>query len=102
MKVSQDKAIETLHNHIRKHYSLWTIYSRWYCGITGNIDDNINRHNQKIKRYKNGSLMYYYVECNSVNISRQVEKFFLDKGCQGDTGGGNEASVYVYVYRIDD
>lgn len=37
---------------------------------------------------------------SSKAVAEQVENYYLDKGMQGDTGGGTEESKIVYCYEI--
>ena len=32
--------------------------------------------------------------------AQKVEEYYLNKGMEGDTGGGTDDSVYVYCYEI--
>ena len=50
-------------------------YSDFYIGITNDIERRLfGEHN--------------------------VEEYFLEQGMKGDTGGGNNGTVYVYCYEI--
>lgn len=66
-------------------------YADYYIGITNNIERRLAQHN-----VKNYDLAY---KMNSKQYAQEIEEYFLDKGMDGDTGGGNDDSVCVYVYK---
>ena len=67
-----------------------------YIGITNDVERRLfNEHNVSKK-----GAWWIYREADSKDIAQAVEEYFLEKGMQGDTGGGNEDSVYVYCYEI--
>ena len=39
-----------------------------------------------------------FIQCTSSAAARSVEKTFLDHGCDGGTGGGDDDAIYVYAY----
>lgn len=68
-------------------------YSDYYVGITNDIERRLfNEH--KVKN------CYIYRTGKTDEISRDVEKHYLDKGCKGGSGGGDEDSKIVYCYKI--
>ncbi len=70
-------------------------YSDYYVGITDDVDRRLfGEHNVDRKRDQ-----WIYDEANSDAVARQVEKYFLDKGCDGGTGGGDIDSTIVYCYK---
>lgn len=71
-------------------------YSGYYVGITKSID---NRLFGTHKVPEKGHCYIYRVAFNDTD-ARAVEKYFLDKGMQGGGSGGDEESVYVYVYQV--
>lgn len=73
-----------------------THYNQLYIGITNNINRRLfDEHNVDMK---NG--WWAWANANSKEIAQQVEQHYLDKGMQGDTGGGTDDSTYVYCYFI--
>ena len=40
---------------------------------------------------------YILKEAENTEAARMIEKYFLDRGCDG--GGGSESSVFVYAYK---
>lgn len=41
---------------------------------------------------------YLYKKAGDAEAARQIEKYFIDQGCTGGTGGGDENSEWVYIY----
>lgn len=71
-------------------------YSDWYIGIAKNARERLfNDHNVQEK-----SDLWIYRRANNDTIAREIEKYFLAKGCKGGDGGGDNATVYVYAYKI--
>ena len=76
--------IEGRVNHAKKvDYKIWTI------GITDDPERRREEHNDP-KYWK-------HWKADTETIARNVEKYFLDKGMKGDTGGGNTPN-YVYIF----
>ncbi len=81
-----------------KEYINNDLYNNWYVGITSNINQRLfTDHNVR----ENGS-GWIHAPGNSNDIARSVEKYFLDLGCNGGTGGGDNTSKIVYAYKISD
>jgi len=70
------------------------VFSQWYCGIATDPearlhqDHNVDRRGLKIHR-----------DAGSESAAREVEKYFLAKGCKGGPGGG-DTPRHVYAYKI--
>lgn len=68
-------------------------YSSWTIGITDNPVTRKAQHENEgrnVKRWQNW-------KTDSEEDGRQIEKYFLNKGMQGDTGGGGKAG-YIYIF----
>lgn len=65
----------------------------WTIGVT---DDPQRR---KAEHDANGESTTHWTDwkADTETIARNVEKYFLDKGMKGGTGGG-EHPIYVYVF----
>lgn len=72
-------------------------YSNWYVGIT---DDTEKRLFVDHRVDRNLFFGWIRRKCFDADMARNVEDYFVKLGTRGDTGGGNESSVYVYAYRI--
>ena len=71
-------------------------YSDWYAGIA---KDPVKRlfTDHKVDRV-NGAWVHY--NCGTDAVARNVEKHFLEKGCEGGPGGGDGDTKYAYAYKI--
>lgn len=71
-------------------------YSKWYVGITDDRQRRLHtEHNVPLK-----GAWYILRTAMDKNAAEMIEKYFLDQGCQGAQGGGNEKSKIVYAYLI--
>ena len=43
---------------------------------------------------------WIYRTASSDSVARRIEKYFLDQGAKGGTGGGDDKSKAVYAYKI--
>lgn len=41
----------------------------------------------------------FFRTANSKACAQEIEEYFLEKGMDGDTGGGNDDSTVVYCYK---
>jgi len=71
-------------------------YEDWYCGITKDIQSRLFGDHGVVK----GKNAYAYRPTDSDEEARLIEEHFLNKGCQGGSGGGDDESDLVYVYKI--
>lgn len=70
-------------------------YRDWYIGITLDARQRLfNDH----RVYENGS-GWIFREADTNPEARSIEKYFLDHGCDGGTGGGDNTSRMVYSYK---
>lgn len=70
-------------------------YAEWYAGIAFDPRKRLfNDHNVNEK-----SDAWIYRDCGSETDARSVEEYFLKKGCDGNTGGGDRSTKYVYLYK---
>lgn len=92
--MEKDAIIKAFDEHIQK--SMRQYYREFYCGITDNVEGRLfNEHN-----VSKDSGFWIYAPADSVEDAREIEQHFLDLGMQGDTGGGNKNSIWVYCYLI--
>ena len=68
----------------------------WYVGITADPERRLFQDHKVNKQ--DGSWIYGQASSNSV--AREIERHFLDHGCNGGSGGGTPDAQYVYAYRI--
>jgi len=70
-------------------------YPEWYAGIASDPKGRLfNDHN-----VSESSDAWIYRDCGSATAARTVEDYFLRKGCDGGTGGGDNTTRYVYAYK---
>ena len=70
-------------------------FSFWYIGITEDPEDRLfNEHNVSKKNDN-----WIYRTTSSSAIARNIEKYFLDLGMDGGSGGGDYLSKTVYCYK---
>jgi len=75
------------------------IYSNWYVGITNDLEKRLFGDHNVDKKKGN----WYSKKASTIDIARSVEEYFFDEHeTQGDTGGGNNDSVYIYAYEVTD
>lgn len=89
-KTAQDAYTEIL-AHIKKQGGQ---FSDWYCGITESIQNRLHGDHKVPEK----NHWFSHKECTSSDAARNVEKAFLEHGCDGGPGGGDDDAVYVYAY----
>ena len=80
-------AADYLHDDDREH-------ADWYAGITSDPEARLFDEHAVDQE---GS--WAYAECLNDDVARGAEQLLLELGYQGGPGGGNESSVFVYVYE---
>lgn len=83
-------------NDIINFMSQWGgAYGDWYIGITSDSeqrlfnDHGVNRANDA----------WIYRTANTSDDARSIEQYFIGLGCDGGSGGGDNTSRIVYVYK---
>ena len=85
--------IQEFNNYIRNNGG---DYSRWYFGIASDPSDRLfSDHNVN----KDKEDAWVFRDCGSETAARKVEKYFLDRGCDGGAGGGDSSTRYAYAYK---
>lgn len=96
MKQTREEIIADIDAHLQKSKKYY--YSDFYIGITNDIERRLFiEHNVKKEV---GAAWWITREAINKETAQSVEEYYLDKGMQGDTGGGNDDSTYVYCYEI--
>lgn len=69
-------------------------YAAWYCGIASNRKDRLFKDHQVPRKN------YWWItrHCQNNEAARKIEGALIKLGCDGDSGGGGETTVYVYAY----
>ena len=91
--ISVRQAIQDINNHITKCGSS---YGNWYAGVAKNPKDRLFTDHSVDE--KCGA--WIFCSLNTDAEARQVEKYFLQKGCKGGTGGGGNGTRYCYAYKV--
>lgn len=89
-----NEAVNSINNYILK---CGGSYANWYVGIASSprdrlfTDHSVNEQND----------YWIYIQCPDSDIARRVEDYFDNiLGTEGDTGGGNNTTVFVYAHKI--
>lgn len=69
----------------------------WYAGITNDPEARLF-----VEHRVDEDGDHAWADCVDDSVAREAEKMLHDLGYEGGSGGGNEDSIYVYVYRITD
>ena len=72
-------------------------YNNWYCGITDNLEQRLfSDHN--IPRGE-GRAWWITRNAGDEQTARDTEDYLLQLGFDGREGGGDYATIHVYVYK---
>ena len=94
MKKTANQILADIDAHLQNSKKQY--YSDFYIGITNDINRRLfTEHNVA----KSGN-WWIYREALNKTTAQSVEEYYLNKGMQGDTGGGTDDSTYVYCYEI--
>lgn len=92
--MTKNEIISNIDNHLQKSGKRY--YSEFYIGITNDVERRLfNEHNVNRK-----TMWWIYCTANSKTIAQEVEEYFINKGMQGNTGGGSDDSRIVYCYAV--
>ena len=92
--MTYQEIIDAINAHLQKSFK--NKWNDFYVGITDNIDERLHGFHKVPKE----GHWYRWCKADSEQIARDVEKYFLEKGMDGDTGGGDSDTVFVYCYEI--
>ena len=83
--------IQEIINHI---YGCGGRYSEWYCGIATNPQDRLFNDHSVDEKFGH----WIFRKCLNSEIARAIEAHLLSLGFDGGSGGGDNTTVFVYVY----
>jgi len=83
--------LQDMNGHIQKQGGR---PSDWYVGVTSDIEQRLFTDHKVPKK----DHWYIYRRALTADDARAVEKAFLDWGCDGGTGGGEDDAMFVYAY----
>lgn len=95
MKQNFDQIVAGFDSHLQSSQKEY--YSDFYVGITNDVERRLFGEHNVQQRGK----WWIYREALDKDTAQKVEEYYLDKGMKGDTGGGNDDTVFVYCYEID-
>lgn len=95
MKKNFDQIIADFDSHLQSSQKEY--YSDFYVGITNDVERRLFGEHNVQQRGK----WWICREALDKDTAQKVEEYYLDKGMKGDTGGGNDDTVFVYCYEID-
>jgi hypothetical protein len=90
---AEQKAIAEIDAYIKKHGGG---YPAWYVGIAADPRQRLFTDHSVTEK---GGLWIHY-DCGNDATARRVEQAFLNAGCKGGGGGGDQNTRYVYAYKI--
>lgn len=91
--MKEETMVTEIETHIKSEKSG---FSKWYVGITDDVVRRLfNEHN--VSMYDG---WWIYRIADSKDDAGKIEMHFINKGCQGAPGGGDEDSIFVYAYLI--
>jgi len=69
-------------------------YPMWYAGIASDVQSRLFQEHSVSEKDD----PWIYRQCPNDQDTRNVEEALLKLDCDGDTGGGDDSTVYVYAY----
>lgn len=94
MPLNYDEIIQVMDEHLNK--SGKNYYNEFYIGITNNPERRLFEEHGVFKE----DSWWIYIPADSVDTARKVKQHYLDKGMRGDSGGGDDDSIFVYCYIV--
>jgi hypothetical protein len=70
-------------------------YGDWYVGISKNAARRLFGEH----RVEHNDPTWIYLDAENAKAARALEMHFLVLGCDGGSGGGDDESRFLYVYR---
>lgn len=93
----KESNVQHIVNKLETYMSQWGgNYAAWYAGIASSPRERLfNDH--AVREQGDG---WIFDNCGSDTAAREIEQYFLSRGCQGGPGGGDSQTKYIYVYRV--
>jgi len=88
----------TIVNNIKNHADKeGSGYGNWYCGIATDPDQRLFKdHNVPEGK---GKAWWIKENAGTEQTARDTEEYLLNLGFDGDSGGGDYSTIYVYAYK---
>ena len=94
---TKQEIIAKLSNFIESTTSSNNKRSILYVGITEEIE---RRLFEEHKLNKEENRCWIFGKCSNSNVAREIESYLINKyNTDGNSGGGNDNTYYVYVYK---
>ncbi len=71
-------------------------YGAWYCGVAADPRKRLFQDHNVSEQFG----QWIYQDALSDTAARQVEQYFLARGCKGGPGGGDGDTRYAYLYKV--
>jgi len=95
MAKTKEQIVSDLKIYIR---DLGGEYSKWYIGIAADARKRLFDDHKVEER---GGKGWIFRKCESSDIAREIEKYFIDTlGTAGGSGGGDDDTDKIYAYKI--
>lgn len=94
MGLLYDEIVEKFDDHLRKSGKRY--YSEFYIGISQNAQRRLFEEHHVDKE----NSWWIYTTAETSEIARAVERYYLELGMRGGSGGGDENSNMVYCYVV--
>lgn len=94
MAQSKETIIKEIYNHMNNGCPQGTPFKKLYIGIAADATDRLFK-DHSVDREKD---IWIYRTANSDTVAREIEKYFLDLGFDGGSGGGDDNSKMVYCF----
>lgn len=94
--MTKEAIISAINDHIR--LSQQQYYNQFYIGITEDVEERLFGYH----RVQRTNHWWIYRFADNEEIAREVEKYYLNLGMRGGSGGGtgNGDALCVYCYVI--
>ncbi len=71
-------------------------YEYWYAGVASDPKKRLFQDHNVSEPFG----QWIYQDVFSDAAARQVEDYFLARGCKGGPGGGDSGTRYAYLYKV--
>ena len=88
------KTKQEIINDIANHFK-GIAYQNCYIGITSDVEGRLFG-DHKVSKEKGH---WIYRTASSSSVAREIERYFLNAGMDGGSGGGDASSRIVYAYK---
>ena len=94
MRLTAKEIIADFDAHLQKSGKRY--YSEFYIGVSKNARKRMFEEHHVDEEHS----WWIYRTAASSEIARQVEKYYIDLGMRGGTGGGDDTATMVYCYVV--